>query len=140
MGAFEITTGILQIVGTTVTVPGVRMVDRGAQVRFELPISVRRQPHRHGSTAVVRISQCNDVLIAGVLSRRQDRDLVGFAARVRKVSLIQPGRHFLSQLLRELADGRVQVDGCRVLQPANLRKRRQKQPQRRRRKQTYNPR
>ena len=57
-----------------------RVVHAEAMRDVELPGAVRRESHPGGVAAVVRISKRNDIVVARVGARHQQREIVGFRA------------------------------------------------------------
>ena len=59
---------------------------------------------------MIRVAQRNDVVIAGVSARHQQREIVRFRAGIHEVTNFQVARHFRRQLLRVLSNVRLQVN------------------------------
>ena len=92
------------------------MVHTKAVWNIELPGAVRRKSHACSVTAVIRISKRNDIVVPGVSARHQQREIVGFRARIDEIADLQIAGHLRSELLRVLGDVRVQIDRGRMLQ------------------------
>src|SRR5215813_14125698 len=92
------------------------MMHTEAMRDIELPGAMRSESHAGSVAAVVRISQRNQIVVAGVSARHEQREIVGFRAGIDKITDLQFAGHFRRELLRVLSDVRMQINRRRVLQ------------------------
>ena len=69
-----------------------------------------------GIATVISVAQRDDVVVAGVGARHEQGEIVGFRAGVDEIADLEIARHFRRELLSELGDVRVQVNGGGMLQ------------------------
>ena len=77
---------------------------------------MRGQAHRRHVAAVITIAQGDDIEIAGVGARHQQREIVRLGAGIDEVTNLQVARHFGGQLLGVFGDVRVQINRGGMLQ------------------------
>ena len=65
---------------------------------------------------MIRVAQCDHVVVSGVSARHQEREIVRFRAGIHEVANFQIARHFRRQLLRVLGDVRMKINGGGMLQ------------------------
>ena len=82
----------------------------------EFPGAVRGQPHRRHVAAVIAIAQRDDIEIAGVSARHEQRQVVRLRAGIDKVAHLQIARHFGRELFGVFGDVRVQINRGGMLQ------------------------
>src|SRR5262249_22567096 len=105
-GALDAARRVLQAERAAVAIAGRGVLDVQRWVALELPGADRGKAHGALRAAVVAVAQADDLIVAGVLAGREDRDLVGLAAGVGEVADRQPAvrRHVFRELLAEQAD------------------------------------
>src|SRR5438067_12041299 len=83
---------------------------------IKFPCAMRSESHRQSVSAVVPISQSNDIVVSRVNTRHEQRQIVCFRARVYEVADFQISGHLRRKFFRVERDVWMQINRRGMLQ------------------------